>query len=188
MSSSIRTAPHRRRFAIVAVAASALALVLAGCAAAEPPPGHSASDSATPSVEPSPTETPSVSATPTPAALTAEDRASLVEGLRTGDPAAIGPFLADPVTYILASSSCCGPVTPEGALGELLSDTSASSGWVSPIDMAYLDQLRASQYYADYVPADVVAARADDGLVVVYGITGAEVTSILIGDEVVLLY
>ena len=56
-------------------------------------------------------------------------------------------------------------------------------------DPAYLDQVRVSPYYADYVPADVIAMKASsDDLVVIFGIEGELITSVLVGFEDILLF
>lgn len=171
-----------------ALAAAALVvLALAGCSPAEPEPTETPAASATPDAAAS--EEPTPTPTPDEPVLDESERAAIVEGVETGEPAAIGPHMSDPVTYILASSECCGPVTPVDALSELLSYTAASSGWTTDVDPAYLDQVRASPYYADYVPADVIAMKAtSDDLVVIFGITGDRITSVLVGWENVLLF
>ncbi|MFT4028707.1 MAG: hypothetical protein QM675_02430 [Protaetiibacter sp.] len=172
--------------AAAAITAILLAVALAGCTPGDPAPSGSSSASESPA----PTETvePIDTPTPVPPSIDASERAAIVAGIEAGDPAAVGPWLSEPVTYILASSECCGEISAEDATGELISYTSASSGWASPVDDAYLDQVRASPYYADYVPADVLSLRAaSDGLVVILGVTGDRITSMLVGHEEVLL-
>ena len=181
----MKTSP--RSAAPSAAAALLLLLARAGCGPAEAEPTETPTASATPDeVE---TETPSPTPTPEPPVLDQSERAAIVEGVETGEPAAIGPHMADPVTYILASSECCGPLTPVDALSELLSYTAGSSGWSTDVDPAYLDQVRVSPYYADYVPADVIAMKASsDDLVVIFGIEGELITSVLVGFEDILLF
>jgi hypothetical protein len=170
-----------------AVLAAAILLVLTGCGSPAPAPSApaTASDTPTPSTPPTP------STTPTPAAPSIDDseRAAIVAGVEAGDPAAIGPYFADTVTYIIASSECCGPVSAADATGELISYTGSSSGWASPLDTAYLDQMRMSPYYADLVPADVISMKAaSDDLVVILGVSGERITSVLVGHRDVLLF
>ncbi len=171
-----------------ALAAALLALLaLTGCVPTAPEPTATPTASETPDTAPS--EEPSSTPTPETPSLDDSERAAIVGGVESGNPAAIGPYMADTVTYIIASSECCGPVSPEDATGELLAYTAGSSGWISPVDAAYLDQVRASPYYSDLVPADVIALKASsDGLVVIFGITGDRITSVLVGNEEVLLF
>ncbi len=168
-------------------AAMLVVLALAGCSPTEPEPTETPTASATPDAA----ETTEPSDPPTTEApgLDESERASIAAGVERSDPAAIGPYMADPVTYILASSECCGPLTPVDALSELLSYTAASSGWSTAVDPAYLDEVRLSPYYAEYVPADVIAMKASsDDLVVIFGITEDRITSVLVGWENVLLF
>ena len=170
-----------------AAAAALIALALTACTPTDPAPSGTPSASGTSTAS----ETPTPSSTPTPEvpSIDASERAAIVAGVASGDPAAIGPFMAEPVTYILASSECCGPVSAADATGELLAYTGSSSGWTSPLDSAYLDQVRASPYYASYVPADVISMKASsDSLVVILGVTGDRITSVLVGHEDVLLF
>lgn len=172
----------------ITTAAALLALLaLTGCAPAEAEPTETPTASETP--QPVESEEPTPTPTPDEPELDASERASIVEGVESSEPAAIGPYMADPVTYILASSECCGPLTPIDALSELLSYTAGSSGWSTDVDPAYLDQVRASDYYADYVPADVIAIKASsDDLVVIFGVENGLITSVLVGFEDILLY
>ncbi|PZQ91916.1 MAG: hypothetical protein DI534_02920 [Leifsonia xyli] len=174
-------APLRGALAVV------LLLALAACApTVEAPPSAGPAASGTPST--SPTPTPSTKTTPQPEVIDESERAAIVEGIEAGNPAAVGPFLADEVTFVMAASECCGAISAADAAGGLLSYTSGSSGWTSPVDKAYLDQVRTSVYYGQYVPLDVIALRAaSDGTVVVLGVDGDRIVSILVGHEDVLL-
>lgn len=180
--------------AIAAIAALALVCALAACAptgdagpvAESPTSPASESPEPTPTVEPADDPTPP--APPAPG-IDAAERAAIVAGIEAGDPAAVGPFFADEVDYVLASSECCAAMTAAAATSELLSYASSSSGWVSPLDPAYLETVRGNYYYGAYVPADVISMRAaSDGLVVILGVAGDRIVSVLIGGDEVLTY
>ncbi|MCS0500599.1 hypothetical protein [Protaetiibacter mangrovi] len=171
-----------------AAAAALLLVALAGCT-----PGEAPTPTGTPAASETPSETPTVEpaeeTVPPVAEIDASERAAIVAGIEAGDPAAVGPYLTDPVNYILASSECCGVISAADATGELIGYTSGSSGWSSPVDPAYLDQVRMSPYYGELVPADVIALRASsDGLVVILGVEGDRIASVLVGHEDVLLF
>ncbi len=184
MSPSPRTA-RSARTALAAALLAALALV--GCSAPAPVPTSTPTASET--ADAGASGEPSAPPTTEPPSIDAAERAAIVAGVESGDPAAIGPFMDDPVTYILASSECCGELSAADATGELLAYTGSSSGWSAPLDEAYLDEVRKSPYYADYVPDDVISMMASsDQLVVILGVTGDRITSVLVGHAEVLLF
>lgn len=177
--------------AIAALAALTLVCALAACAPTGDagPVAESPTSPASESPEPTPTVEPADDPTPPAPGIDAAERAAIVAGIEAGDPAAVGPFFADEVDYVLASSECCAAMTAAAATSELLSYASSSSGWVSPLDPAYLETVRGNYYYGAYVPADVISMRAaSDGLVVILGVAGDRIVSVLIGGDEVLTY
>lgn len=188
------TATTVLRSAGVLAAAAALALALVGCAPSSPAsdtetPAASTAG-ATPSAE---SESPDEADTPEPEEpaepeLTGTERQAIVDAVIAGDAAVLAAAMSDPVDYILASSECCGPTTPAAAFAELTGYTSGETGWTSPVDPVYVEQVRGSYFYGDLVPADVITLRSSSGLVVILGITGDRITSVLVGGEDTLLF
>lgn len=167
-----------------AAAALAVLVALVGCAPDAPAPSDPPSSPA-PSPSQSEAEPPS---SPGPTGLSDAERQAVVDAVAAGDAAAVAAAMGDPVTYILASSECCGPLPPSDAAAELVSYTSGETGWTSPADPAFVDQVRLSAYYADYVPEDVISMRASSTLIVILGVSGTTIGSVLVGTETTLLY
>lgn len=180
------TTPQRILIRLAAVAA---ALGMAGALTACDPGADPAAPTPTaaPSAAPSPAEEEPVAddapADEGPAAdrLTDPQRIDLAEGFMARMPEVVLPYLADPVEFIIASSECCEPLSPETAVAEALDYTQHANNWTS-VDAAVLDNIRASVYYGRYMTDDVIAIEGDDGTVVIFVLEGPRVRGILLGD------
>lgn len=174
----------------------ALATLLSGCGGATPGGPGEPSATATDTATPSPSDTDAdgddgadggddgdPGTTPPPAGddpdddtLSAAERATIRAAITSGDPAAIEPYLAEPVHLIYAATECCGPLSPADAIAGFDYAENAVPPWVDvpPADLA---TYRAS-FYGKWFPADLLAVRASDGFVISLGIEGGRITSI----------
>jgi hypothetical protein len=171
-----------------AAAIALLALALVGCTPDDPTPTSSPSDTVKPtqSVTPEPEQT--TEAPVEPVGLSAADYENLHDSIASGNTAALEQYLSNPVTFIIAASECCGPVTPLEAISGLDYISAAVGPWAEP-SAAQLTQYRAG-YYVDYFPegAYVIQSSDADPYVVSFEITGDTVTGVFIGGGASLLY
>lgn len=144
----------------------------------EPTPTAAPVESATPSAEPEESEEPA----PAPAAgLTAADRAALETAITSGNPAAVEGYLSNPVRVIIMSTECCFDITPAQAVSELSYVTGAPGPWNFALPASTTDPWHSNAYYGYLFTGDDVTGRAADGTIVSFGISGGQVTTILMG-------
>jgi hypothetical protein len=112
--------------------------------------------------------------------LSASALRTLHDSIASQNTAALEGYLPNPVTFVIAASECCGPVTPLEAISGLDYINAAVGPWVEP-SAAELAQYR-SGYYVDYFPdsAYVIHSSDADPYVVSFEITGDKVTGIFV--------
>ncbi len=169
------------------VAAALIVLCLAGCTPGTPaaPPTD---DSVTPveSVTPEPEETTAAPAEPT--GLTGDDYDNIEAAISSGNTAALEGYLANPNTFIIAASECCGPQTPIETIAGLDYLLSATGPWARATDSLIADYR--TGFYADYFPdgAFVLLSSDTDPFVVSVQTTDDKITGIFISSGETLLY
>jgi ABC-type glycerol-3-phosphate transport system substrate-binding protein len=179
--------PARRRIAAGAAAFSLLA-ALTACAADAP------SDSSEPSGSPAPRESASPLAEPEEeaTALAVDTAALLRENLSTaissGDTDALEVAFTDPVRVIIASSEADNQVSALDAVLALDYIQPGVGTWEWDLDAATIDGYRASDYYADFFPVDVIVGRSSEGPVVAFSPAGERVDVILMAIDEDLLF
>jgi hypothetical protein len=171
-----------------------LTLLLAACGPGTPDPeaeGPSGSASPTPTA----TETDEADddedadadeETPAPESetgLTAADRDNIREAITSGNTAAIEGYLSNPVRVIIMSSECCWDITPAEAVSNLSYVTGAPGPWNFSLPSATTDPWHTNTYYGYLFTGDDITGRAADGTIVSFGISGDQVTTILMGFE-----
>ena len=178
-----------------------LTLLLAACGAGTPSPE---ADHPTGSASPTPTATETEEAddadtadadadadadaeeseAPEPeTGLTAADRDNLREAIASGNTAAIEGYLSNPVRVIIMSSECCWDITPAEAVNQLSYVTGAPGPWNFSLPSTTTDPWHTNTYYGYLFTGDDVTGRAADGTIVSFGISGGQVTTILMGFE-----
>jgi len=115
--------------------------------------------------------------------LTAADRANLRDAITSGNTAAIEAYLSNPVRVIIMSSECCFDITPAEAVNELSYVTGAPGPWNFSLPSATTDPWHTNTYYGYLFTGDDITGLAADGTVVSFGISGGQVTTILMGFE-----
>jgi len=115
--------------------------------------------------------------------LTAADRANLRDAITSGNTAAIEGYLSNPVRVIIMSSECCFDITPAEAVNELSYVTGAPGPWNFSLPSATTDPWHTNTYYGYLFTGDDITGLAADGTVVSFGISGGQVTTILMGFE-----
>lgn len=164
------------------------ATLLAGCTPTGPTPTAGATDDASSTATPAhdSSETP----TPEPATgLTTEDRDNIVAAITSDNTAAVEGYFADSVFVVLMASECCGSSTPVETVGHLSYVSDAPDPWDFALPTATIDTWRTGWYSAQFTP-EVIAGRAADGTVIVFGIGGAggdEIVSVLMGHDSIIM-
>jgi hypothetical protein len=115
--------------------------------------------------------------------LTASDRANLRDAITSGNTAAVEGYLSNPVRLIIMSTECCFDVTPAQAVAELSYVTGAPGPWNFSLPSATTDPWHTNTYYGYLFTGDDITGRAADGTIVSFGISGGQVTTILMGFE-----
>lgn len=177
-----------------------LTLLLAGCGGGSPAPTPEGNADSTPSSSTTETSTTETStAEPGEAGeadeadesgadepeegLTASDRANIRDAITSGDTAAIEGYLSNPVRVIIMSSECCWDITPSEAVSQLSYVTGAPGPWNFSLPSATTDPWHTNVYYGYLFTGDDITGRAADGTIVSFGISGGQVTTILMGWE-----
>lgn len=197
---SHRTARLDRRSLVVA--ALAASILLAGCAPAAPTLGDTATQPprvppASDAIEPLPTAEPAGGEGDTDGGASGDgsssggvsrmpdrERSAIREGLAAhmADDIAgrFGPGLID---YILASTDCCGAMTPIEAARKAVADTSYITDWAYDVPPEALAAMRASHSYGRYLTDDLIVMKGSDTTVVIFALEGENVSAILVGTE-----
>jgi hypothetical protein len=115
--------------------------------------------------------------------LTASDRDNIREAITSGNTAAIEGYLSNPVRVIIMSSECCWDITPAEAVSNLSYVTGAPGPWNFSLPSATTDPWHTNTYYGYLFTGDDITGRAADGTIVSFGISGGQVTTILMGWE-----
>lgn len=115
--------------------------------------------------------------------LTASDRANIRDAITSGNTAAIEGYLSNPVRVIIMSTECCFDITPAEAASNLSYVTGAPGPWNFSLPSATTDPWHANTYYGYLFTGDDITGRAADGTIVSFGISGGQVTTILMGFE-----
>ena len=115
--------------------------------------------------------------------LTASDRANIQDAITSGNTAPIEGYLSNPVRVIIMSSECCWDVTPAEAVSDLSYITGAPGPWNFSLPSATTDPWHTNEYYGYLFTGDDITGRASDGTIVSFGISGGQVTTILMGFE-----
>lgn len=176
------------RTALVVLGAAALILGLSACDPAVPTDTGSSSEPSKPveTVAPEESETPE----PEPEAegLTPADYENIADAVNSGNTAALEGYLTNPVTFIIAASECCGPVTPVEAITNMDYLNSATRPFSWPTPEATVDVYRTG-FYVDYFPegAFVLESADSDPFVVSFTIVGEQITGIFISAGASLL-
>lgn len=115
--------------------------------------------------------------------LTASDRANIRDAVTSGNVVAVEGYLSNPVRLIIMSSECCWDITPEQAVAELTYISGAPGPWNFSLPSTTTDPWHTNEYYGYLFTGDDITGRAADGTVVSFGISGGQVTTILMGFE-----
>lgn len=179
--------PGLTRF--VAGAAGLLLLgALAACATDLPgvspePDGTSpAVETPEPSIEPA--EEP-VEPAPDPAVAL---RADLSAAVSSGETDALDAAFTDPVRVVIASSEADSQVSALDAVLALDYVQPGVGTWEWDLPSTTLDGYRASEYYGDFFPADVIVGRSSEGPVVAFSTSDGKVHTILMAIDEQLLF
>ncbi len=81
------------------------------------------------------------------------------------------------------SSECCWDITPAEAVANLSYVTGAPGPWNFSLPSATTDPWHTNTYYGYLFTGDDITGRAADGTIVSFGISGGQVTTILMGFE-----
>lgn len=148
----------------------------------EPDDSESASASAPPLAEPAeePTE-----AAPDPVALL---RTNLSTAISNGNTDALEVAFTDPVRVVIASSEADSQVAPLDAVLALDYIQPGVGTWEWDLSEATIDGYRASEYYSDFFPVDVIVGRSSEGPVVAFSPNGERVDVILMAIDEDLLF
>jgi predicted small lipoprotein YifL len=162
------------RVAVIAL----LVLTLAGCTPDAPAPLPS--DTVTPveSVTPQPEET--SAAQEEPAGLSGDDYDNIEASISSGNTAALEGYLANPNTFIIAASECCGPQTPLQTISGLDYLLNATGPWSRATETLVAEYR--TGYYVDYFPegAFVLLSSDTDPFVVSVQTEGDQIVGIFI--------
>jgi len=170
-----------------ALRALALLLALSACApvspvgSPEPPADPTPTTSTGPDAEPV-TE-------PTPATEPVADlRTTLSTAVASGETDALDAVFADPIRVVIASSEADSEVGPVDAVIALDYIRPGSGAWEWELPETTIDGYRASAYYQELFPADVIVGRSSEGPVVAFSPEGGKVVAILMAIDEQLLF
>ena len=169
-----------------AAAVAVLALTLVGCTPEQPAPGPSETVTPVETTTPAPSE--SADAPVEPAALTGDDYDNIEAAITSGNTAALEGYLANPNTFIIAASECCGPQTPIETISGLDYLLSATGPWARATETLIAEYR--TGFYADYFPdgALVLLSSDTDPFVVSVQTDDEKITGIFIAAGESLLY
>ena len=166
--------------------AALVVLALVGCTPDAPAPGRIETVEPVESVTPEPEET--TAAPVEPEGLTGDDYDNIEASISSGNTAALEGYLANPNTFIIAASECCGPQTPIETISGLDYLLTATGPWARATDSLIADYR--TGFYADYFPegAFVLLSSDEDPFVVSVQTEGDEIIGIFISAGESLLY
>ncbi len=161
--------------------------LLSACAAIAPDavePDDGPPTSAAPSPDTEPVTEPSEPA-PDPGADLAATLSAAVSG---GDTDALDTVFADPVRVVIASSEADSQVSPVDAVVALDYVQPGVGTWDWELPAATIDGYRASEYYRDLFPAEVIVGKSSEGPVVAFSPQDGKVVAILMAIDEQLLF
>lgn len=170
---------------LAVLTATAMIGTLAACAPGVPDAAVDPGDS-TPSAEsPSPLADESTDPASDPVALL---RSNLSAAISTGDTDALEVAFTDPVRVVIASSEADSQIAPLDAVLALDYIQPGVGTWEWDLPTATIDGYRASEYYSDFFPADVIVGRSSEGPVVAFSPDGERIDVILMAIDEDLLF
>jgi len=164
----------------LAVAATALTACGTDPAVSEPSGAPTASDTpSTPSDEQNPDPTSSPSGSSDEGGLQAE----LAEAMTSGNTAPIEGYLTEPTRVVIAASEADLQYSAVDAVLSLDYVRPGESPWDFELPSEVIDGYRASEFYGDFFPDDVIVGRADSGAVVAFVPNGALIGTIFMAAD-----
>lgn len=179
------TAPGR---IVSGAAALTLLAALTACAADTSPGSPDPEGSTPPAASPSPAAESVDEPEEPPVDAAAVLRENLSTAVSTGNTDALEVAFTDPVRVVIASSEADSQVSALDAVLALDYVQPGVGTWEWDLDEATLDGYRASEYYSDFFPPDVIVGRSSEGPVVAFSPAGERVDVILMAISEDLLF
>jgi hypothetical protein len=164
---------------------SLVAVTLTACGAdpalSEPTNRPTASD--TPSAPSDDEESPEPSSKPTGSSHDDGIEGDLADAISSGDTAPIEDYLTEPTRVVIAASEADMQYSAVDAVLALDYVQPGVGTWDFALPASVIDGYRASEYYGDFFPDDVIVGRSDSGAVVAFLPNGALIGTIFMAID-----
>lgn len=180
------TSPSGVARVLALVAGLALvAVTLTACgvdpALSEPTNRPTASDA--PSAPSDDEESPEPSSKPTGSSHDGGIEGDLADAISSGDTAPIEDYLTEPTRVVIAASEADMQYSAVDAVLALDYVQPGVGTWDFALPASVIDGYRASEYYSDFFPDDVIVGRSDSGAVVAFLPNGALIGTIFMAID-----
>ena len=180
--------PHHHRSPLLASVLPAIAVLIALSACAPVSPvGTPPPDEPSPTTSVAPVDEP-VEPTEPEVDPAVALHSTLSAAISSGDTDALDAVFADPVHVVIASSEANSLLNPVDAVVALDYIQPGVGTWEWQLPESTIAGYRASEYYAEFFPADVIVGRSSAGPVVAFTPDGGTVAAILMAIDEQLLF